>query len=733
MTYRSLITKVGQAKIQNAINNNTKVNIVKMVLGDGNGEEIEPSENQTSLINKVSEVSANYAVTEDGYFVIRAVVPKEVGGFTIREKGLVDEDGDLIVVGNYPSTYKPTIEEGDAKEIVMSFYIAITNADAIQITPLESDIYATKNEVANVRDEAYENYLSNVAAIELLGKGLNSGGIDGVINLDSFSYSLTKTNTIKMPNQKIMIDGVVYELSARDLEIPLNLTDLFKVEKVWATKEGYVVSPTQPPQSVPICEVTMLNPFAYDPEFNPLGTAKYADDKYWYETGESRGSEQDTKDNALADSIGRPDNFRSDRIYSFMVRDTRKSILRPDRANLLWEYHLKAVNASQEIEARYPLRKLKHLSISLSSDATTDKADGGIYLFRDGKRWYVEALEDETPKKEQCVLGLGRSLSARRFFIDFMDSDDKLLSQELITEVGYGDQIQNGDRPDGTVGGRLRIYEETDFFLNGYSPMLDIIGNAAVFNNAEPYNEFYCNYREVNDDGSSAFPDGNKTTWKLTHKMSDVEKAIHKILVTTDGKNFKDAGGWSVDATANKIILDNAPENGSAIFVFYQGYARQGREKHWTENLKTELFLPFGWVGNAGFSNLGSVLISSLTNKVGDMPTTGEHNGLQYQFAITAFSSHNELRNFRVAVEGEDVWSKRISHFPLSLAGSDWAITVKSAIVLLSSENGELFLGYIFNEGIDGEEIVNLQRGTADTTTGKIKATRLIPLPYHDV
>ena len=51
------------------------------------------------------------------------MIPTAVGGWTIREVGLWDEDGDLIAYGNFPASYKPVLAEGSAKELVVRRYL----------------------------------------------------------------------------------------------------------------------------------------------------------------------------------------------------------------------------------------------------------------------------------------------------------------------------------------------------------------------------------------------------------------------------------------------------------------------------------------------------------------------------------------------------------------------------------------------------------------------------------
>lgn len=134
--YYTIITDIGKQKISNAILVNGKLNINKMFIGDGNGSNYEPSESQTSLVNKVYEadvISVSIDTNNDSYVVVQAIIPPDVGNFFIRELGLVDADGDLIALAKFPETYKPIMDSGSVKEVVIKMIIKVANTDVINI------------------------------------------------------------------------------------------------------------------------------------------------------------------------------------------------------------------------------------------------------------------------------------------------------------------------------------------------------------------------------------------------------------------------------------------------------------------------------------------------------------------------------------------------------------------------------------------------------------------------
>ncbi len=63
-----------------------------------------------------------------------AIITSDVGGFWIREIGIIDSDGDLFAVGKYPATYKPLNDEGSIKELGVRMILAVANAGDVIVT-----------------------------------------------------------------------------------------------------------------------------------------------------------------------------------------------------------------------------------------------------------------------------------------------------------------------------------------------------------------------------------------------------------------------------------------------------------------------------------------------------------------------------------------------------------------------------------------------------------------------
>ena len=101
--YGTVITTAGATLIAKCILNGGKVNIKTAAAGDGGGEYYEPTVAQTALRGKKWEgdvASAAVSTTNANMIDVKITIDDSVGGFTIREMGLFDDDGTLIAICN---------------------------------------------------------------------------------------------------------------------------------------------------------------------------------------------------------------------------------------------------------------------------------------------------------------------------------------------------------------------------------------------------------------------------------------------------------------------------------------------------------------------------------------------------------------------------------------------------------------------------------------------------------
>ncbi len=141
----AIITKLGLEKIAKATVDKP-LRIEKFAVGDGGGVDITPNEDMRSLVNERYRdlINDKYANNNNTVFesVLRANAPI-LEGFYIRELGLFDEDGDLIVVTDVPVQYRPATEEGNiVTELLFNISIQVQNSDVIEIK-INEQVFAT--------------------------------------------------------------------------------------------------------------------------------------------------------------------------------------------------------------------------------------------------------------------------------------------------------------------------------------------------------------------------------------------------------------------------------------------------------------------------------------------------------------------------------------------------------------------------------------------------------------
>lgn len=127
--FYSIITDIGLEKINEALNNGTKLDLKYIAVGDSNGSYYEPDTAQTQLKNERYRAE----ITELTQMTAKTLLPASVGGFYLREFGIFDSENNLILVGKQPETYKPSETEGSFKELWLKVVIIAINPQVIQI------------------------------------------------------------------------------------------------------------------------------------------------------------------------------------------------------------------------------------------------------------------------------------------------------------------------------------------------------------------------------------------------------------------------------------------------------------------------------------------------------------------------------------------------------------------------------------------------------------------------
>lgn len=134
--YYTLLTQLGAAALANAQALGQSVQLTELALGDGGGAAVTPTEADTALVHEVHRLGLSGLYPDEttpAWLIAEAVVPLDIGGWTIRELGLYTNTGLLFAVGNFPATYKPTLAEGAGRDLILRVIMEITSAASVTL------------------------------------------------------------------------------------------------------------------------------------------------------------------------------------------------------------------------------------------------------------------------------------------------------------------------------------------------------------------------------------------------------------------------------------------------------------------------------------------------------------------------------------------------------------------------------------------------------------------------
>ncbi|SFU80121.1 phage tail protein [Halomonas korlensis] len=207
--FYTLLTDVGQAKLANAIALGQTIEITELTVGDGNGSLPTPDSSAEALVNVVRRAPINTSTTDPdnpSWIIVEQVLPPDVGGWTIREIGIIDTDGDLIGVGNYPETYKPVLSEGSSRTQTVRFVLEVSDTAAVTLKVDPSVVLATREYVDAQRAE-HEGSRNHPAATEteqgmayIATQTETDGGTDDV----KFITAKKLKNWVKQATESVM-------------------------------------------------------------------------------------------------------------------------------------------------------------------------------------------------------------------------------------------------------------------------------------------------------------------------------------------------------------------------------------------------------------------------------------------------------------------------------------------------------------------------------------------------
>ncbi|WP_179989792.1 phage tail protein [Acinetobacter sp. YH1901141] len=242
--FYNVTTNNGDAKIANAIATATKLNITHVVFGDGNGSVPTPDKSRTALVNQVYSVApSNYYLhpTIANRLIVEAIIPSDVGGFYIREVGLIADTTVLISDGSVAPIFKEASTDGN-REYKLKFAINIVDSSIANITLDSSLIYVTQDTIVDnlitndstkplsaAQGKVLQDNKLDASEVGLAG-GAASLGMDGYVpDAELKKASITQAGIVQLVND-LITGGTDKALTAEQGKLLLGMFESSKTE-----------------------------------------------------------------------------------------------------------------------------------------------------------------------------------------------------------------------------------------------------------------------------------------------------------------------------------------------------------------------------------------------------------------------------------------------------------------------------------------------------------------------
>lgn len=205
--FYSIITNRGKELEAEALASGTKITLVKFVVGDGNGQATPPKPTQTKLVNEkyrgdIGELSVS--PDQSTQMMAKIVLPTDVGGFTVREIGILTDAGELYAVANCAAIEKPV----GGVSVNMQFRLAVSDTANITLNVATGDglFLRIDQDLSEIRGRGA---LAQKAARESLAVVDASTKQKGLVQLNSATNSTSETQAATPAAVKAVKDSAV--------------------------------------------------------------------------------------------------------------------------------------------------------------------------------------------------------------------------------------------------------------------------------------------------------------------------------------------------------------------------------------------------------------------------------------------------------------------------------------------------------------------------------------------
>lgn len=159
MAIVAIPTLAGLAAISAALDmtDPVPITISTLVVGDGNGNPVTPLQTMTGLVNQRASVPVTETNHADNLLTIKGILDETIGGFVIREMGILDDNGQLLFVASTPETQKLTSDETTQDILTLGLIVVLSQAASVVLN-VEGETYASHDYV----NSAIANHRTNI-------------------------------------------------------------------------------------------------------------------------------------------------------------------------------------------------------------------------------------------------------------------------------------------------------------------------------------------------------------------------------------------------------------------------------------------------------------------------------------------------------------------------------------------------------------------------------------------
>lgn len=201
----SILTNRGKALEAASAAGGAPVVLDGFVVGDGNGNAVTPEAGQTALVREVYRGTiSRLAVSPDqeNQFIAYLALPEGVGGFTVREAGLLTTDGELYAVGSCAAIEKPV----NGVTATLQFRLAVAESAQVTLNVATGDGLFLRQDrnLSDVEDK--DEAVENLGLKPTVDKAKNAVQRDGdtMSGDPEFATTVTKALAGKQPLNDVL-------------------------------------------------------------------------------------------------------------------------------------------------------------------------------------------------------------------------------------------------------------------------------------------------------------------------------------------------------------------------------------------------------------------------------------------------------------------------------------------------------------------------------------------------